>query len=456
VYESYGSGDLDLYIQTQDGEPHPLAHRAAGDCDPAWRPNASQIAFSSWRDGQKDLYLVNADGSGLVRLTADPADEEDPAWHPDGQRIAFVRWKDGDADLWELDLSSDAVIRLTTDPYPDRSPAYAADGTFFWTRYVPGKPFEVHDPFRPGHWQLWMREPGGQEQLVRLPLADMDVYTPAAGLALWPERSRPSAVIATPTMTPSSGELAGLVTLDIEVAGGGNRIQASLAEAYQSWREEVAAQSGYDFLGTVSDMFRGLGYSGRDYGHLSWHRAGRAVDLLFEWREFADEESRLLVVREDLGAQIYWRLYLRCREQDGSMGEPITVAPWVFWFNLDATQEPKAFAAGGKPGTIPSGYYVDLTRLAKRHGWHRVASYEEEDFDWRTDSVGREFWHYQRTDGLTWWEAMREIYPLETLEDMYGWNVCVDELGMDPTWLTAKGIPTPTPSFSLSPTVDSR
>ncbi len=128
------------------------------------------------------------------------------------------------------------------------------------------------------------------------------------------------------------------------------------------------------------------------------------------------------------------------------MGEPLTEAPWIFWFNLDPAQEAEAFAAGGKKDEIPAGYYVDLTRLAYRYGWHRIASYEEADFDWHSDSVGREFWHYQRADGLTWWQAMRDIYPLETVEQFYEWSVCTDQLGMDPTWLHAKGIPTPTPS----------
>jgi hypothetical protein len=123
----------------------------------------------------------------------------------------------------------------------------------------------------------------------------------------------------------------------------------------------------------------------------------------------------------------------------------MTEAEWVFWFNLSPALEPEARAAGGRPGAFPPGYYVDITQLAHRYGWHRIASYEEEDFDWRTDSVGREFWHFEHTNGLTWWEAMLELYAEETLEEWYGWPVCVEELGMDPTWLTPKGIPTPAP-----------
>ena len=446
VYESYRNANLDLYVQTQDGRSRPLTRHPAGDYGPAWRPNAAQIAFTSWRQGNKDLYVIDADGRNLVRLTTEATDEEEPTWHPSGQRLVFVRWEDRDADLYELDLSSGAITPLTTDPYPDRSPTYAPDGTLFWVRYVPGRPFEVHDPYYPGQWRLWMRDSDGRERPVSLPVADMDVYTPAAGLALWPDNMFPSLDVPTPTLTTVPVGLNDLIRLDVQSAGGDPRIHAHLVGAYHGWRMEVLAQSGYDLLGSVSDMFRPLGYSSRVYGHLSWHRTGRAVDMLFEWRDPKDDRNRLLVAREDLGSQTYWRLYLQCREQDGAMGEPLTAAPWVFWFALDATQEPEAYANGGRPGVIPSGYYVDLTRLAKRHGWHRIASYEEPDFDWRTDSVGREFWHYERADGLTWWQAMSQIYPAEILETYYGWTVCVSKLGMDPSWVRAKGIPTPTPT----------
>ena len=124
----------------------------------------------------------------------------------------------------------------------------------------------------------------------------------------------------------------------------------------------------------------------------------------------------------------------------------MTVAPWAWWYNLKQAKEPEAYADGGRPDRIPSGYIVDLTRLAKRHGWHRIASYEEADFDWHSDSVGTEFWHYQRTDEMSWWQAMSQIYRQETLEKWYGWTVGLDELDLDAAWMLAKGIPTPTPT----------
>jgi TolB protein len=451
AFESYQDKSLDLYVSTAAGGRQPLVQGPAGDYGPAWRPGASQIAFASWRDGAKNVYLVDADGSHLTRLTDGPGDCEMPAWRPDGDRIAYVRWREGDADLWELDVETGETRPVAVDPYPDRSPTYAPDGRLFWTRYAPGESFEVHDAVRPGRWQLWMRAGEGPERPVPLPVADMDVYAPVAGYLSWPVGASLLPVTPGPTATPESERWVELQEVDVQVAGNDPQLHADVVSSYAAWRAEVLEMSGHDLLGYVSDMFRPLGYSRHPYGHLSWHRTGRAVDLLFEWRDLQDTQSlpegpnRLLVVREDLGPQTYWRLYLHCQDQDGTMGEPLTVAPWVFWFDLDRAKEPEAYRDGGKPGAIPEGYYVDVTRLAKRHGWYRIASYEEADFDWRWDSLGREFWHYQRTDGLMWWQAMRQLYPLETLESYYGWSTCVDELGLDPAWLEAKGIPTPAP-----------
>ena len=442
VYEAYRDDSLDLVLRSEAGDRW-LTGDQAGDYAPAWRPGSDTLAFVSWRDGQKDLYLLDTSGQDSRRVTETEYDEDSPAWHPGGARLTFVRWVDSDADLYALDLESGQTVRLTEDPYPDLSPAYGPEGTLFWTRYVPGRPFEVHDPYRVGQWQLWMRNEGGEPRPAELPLS-MDVYTPSAGYAIWPDVPL---FDAPPPPDPFRlpGRRVSLVTLDVDCAGNHPQLSEYVASSYQTWRDDVLDRTGYDVLGQVSDMFRPLGYSTRDYGHLSWHRTGRTVDLAFEWRAPGEEENRLLVTRDDLGAQTYWRLYLKARKQDGSMGEPLTVAPWVFWFDLDRAKEPAAYAEGGRPGEIPPGYYVDLTRLAYRHGWHRIASYTEDDFDWRWDSVGREFWHYQRTDGLTWWQAMLEIYDLETMERTYGWSVCVDELGMDPTWLGPKGVPTPIP-----------
>ncbi len=56
---------------------------------PRFTPDGGQIAFSSWLDNRFDIFRINADGSGLYRLTKDFGSNEDPTYSPDGQFIAF-------------------------------------------------------------------------------------------------------------------------------------------------------------------------------------------------------------------------------------------------------------------------------------------------------------------------------------------------------------------------------
>jgi TolB protein len=50
--------------------------------DPSWSPDGQRIAFSSERDGNLEIYVINIDGSGLTRLTDHPGDDSSPAWSP--------------------------------------------------------------------------------------------------------------------------------------------------------------------------------------------------------------------------------------------------------------------------------------------------------------------------------------------------------------------------------------
>lgn len=60
------------------------------------------IAFVSERDGNAEIYVVNADGTGLGRLTNDPAEDTGPAWSPDGTGITFASDRDGNFDIYAM------------------------------------------------------------------------------------------------------------------------------------------------------------------------------------------------------------------------------------------------------------------------------------------------------------------------------------------------------------------
>jgi len=63
---------------------------APGDGEPAWSPDGTKIAFVSQRDGNDQIYVMNADGSGQTRLTHDTASDLTPAWSSDATQIMFT------------------------------------------------------------------------------------------------------------------------------------------------------------------------------------------------------------------------------------------------------------------------------------------------------------------------------------------------------------------------------
>jgi len=85
---------------------------------------------------------------------------------------------------------------------------------------------------------------------------------------------------------------------------------------------------------------------------------------------------------------------------------------------------------------------VDVTELLRQYGWRRIASHTEPDFYWQRDYAAIEFWHYQKTDGLTWWAAIQEVFPPKDLGDMFSYQTPV-RAHSDISNLVQKGIPIP-------------
>ena len=81
-----------------------------------------KIAFSSDRDGNPEIYVMNADGSGLERLTYGPQHDTNPVWSPDGQHIAFNCEIQGDLDVCVMHADGSPAINLTDSPGANGSP----------------------------------------------------------------------------------------------------------------------------------------------------------------------------------------------------------------------------------------------------------------------------------------------------------------------------------------------
>lgn len=117
-----------IYVMSQTGggarrvTANPESNLSAVNSNAVWSPDNKKLAFVSNRDGNDEIYVINVDGSGLTRLTNNPASDTHPTFSPDGTRIAFESNRDGRPQLYTMKSDGTDVKRLTTINADDRKP----------------------------------------------------------------------------------------------------------------------------------------------------------------------------------------------------------------------------------------------------------------------------------------------------------------------------------------------
>jgi Tol biopolymer transport system component len=117
AFVSNREGNTDIYVMNADGSQQTrLTNNPANDTDPTWSPDGQRIAFVSDRDGIENIYMMNADGTHQVRLTNNPLNTSGdyaPTWSPDGRHIAFVSNRAGRYDIYMMNTDGSHQTRLT-------------------------------------------------------------------------------------------------------------------------------------------------------------------------------------------------------------------------------------------------------------------------------------------------------------------------------------------------------
>ena len=129
AFTSNRDGNEEIYLMNAEGSGLTnLTNNAANDFSPAWSPYGKKIAFTSYRDGNEEIYVMNADGSGQINLTNNAADDLYPAWSPDGKKIAFTSYRGGNDEIYVMNADGSGQTNLTKNAAYDANPTWSPEG----------------------------------------------------------------------------------------------------------------------------------------------------------------------------------------------------------------------------------------------------------------------------------------------------------------------------------------
>jgi hypothetical protein len=190
-------------INVDSSELSRLSIFASDDFEPDWSPDGTKVVFTSLRDGDSEIYVMNADGTDAINLSADATTHDyQPTWSPDGSRIAFTSLptSGGPVVISVVNADGSEKVALTPVPGNNSQPSWRSDGTqIAFTRYTNEGSTEIFvmhsdgsEPANLTNNSAWDDGPSWQPVSLRPPTDDFN--DDSLDIRLWDVVISPSGV----------------------------------------------------------------------------------------------------------------------------------------------------------------------------------------------------------------------------------------------------------------------
>ena len=153
----------DIYQLEKGGSPMPLIQSTFIERAPQYSPDGRRIVFESERsDFRREIWLADASGSNVTRLTRGPGRQQgSPSWSPDGRVIAFdSQAEDGRRDIWTIGADGSGMRQITRHSADDQTPTWSRDGRFIY--------FDTNRTGRPETWRVKLADQTEEPVTARL------------------------------------------------------------------------------------------------------------------------------------------------------------------------------------------------------------------------------------------------------------------------------------------------
>jgi TolB protein len=129
AFISRQNNNKELFVMDQNGSNvRQLTSDRSIALSPAWSPDSREIAITSYRDRNPDLVTVSLNGGGRRLVSQQPGLNSAPAWSPDSSRLALTLTKDGNSEIYTVSRNGADLRRLTNHPAIDTSPTWSPTG----------------------------------------------------------------------------------------------------------------------------------------------------------------------------------------------------------------------------------------------------------------------------------------------------------------------------------------